>query len=349
MAKFLTFAVAGSGKTTRLVDSINPDKRSLVLTYTSANIENIRAKVLERFGCIPETVTISPYFAFIFSFCLRPFLADHLQIEGINYKHIEQNYIPHTSDAHYMNHGRRIWASRIIKAIIDYGFTEALVTRLDKYFDCIYIDEVQDLASRDFDFLQILGQTSLDIEIIGDFFQHTYDSSRDQNYRNGLFDDFVTYRKLICSFGYQDHPAQLTKSYRCSKSLCDYISHNLGIQIASHHNNVTDIRYIEDEATASSLLFDPNIVKLFYSQHFLYDCLSRNWGECKGEDDYGDVCVVLNKSSNEHYQKGTLSQSAPLTKNKLYVAMTRARGNVYLVSEEFVKRCALLNRNGREA
>ena len=343
MAKLLTFAVAGSGKTTRLVGSLDPDRRSVILTYTTANTDNLRRKVVDRFGHIPEYVTILPYFSFIFSFCLRPFLSDRLSIEGINYKHIEQKIIPQTSEEHYMNYGGRIWSARIVKAIINFGFTDELVKRLNKYFDCCYIDEVQDLASRDFDFLEILGQTQLDVELIGDFYQHTYDSSRDQNYRNGLFDSLPVYRKLLSGFGYQEHPSQLSHSYRCSKSLCDYVSNNLGIQIESHNSNVTDIRYLDDEASCTDVLRNPNIVKLFYSQHFLYDCVSRNWGECKGEDDYGDVCVVFNKSSNALHKKGTLKDSAPLTKNKLYVAMTRARGNVYFVSEDIAKKIVLRN------
>lgn len=336
MAKLITFAVAGSGKTTRLVSSIDSNKRTLILTYTTANIENIKRKVINRFGYIPEVVTVSPYFSFLFSFCLRPFLSDRLQIEGINYKHIDNSYTPQTSINHYMNYGHRIWSARIVKAIISYGFTEALIARINKYYDCVFIDEVQDLASRDFDFLKILCQTSLDVEIIGDFFQHTYDSSKDQNYRSGLFNNYNEYRKTLFSFGYSDHPYQLSHSYRCSKSLCEYVTENLGIQIGSHNNNQTDIRFIDNESACIEVLRDPEIIKLFYSEHYKYNCASRNWGECKGEDDYNDVCVVLNKKSYTLYSKGALSTSAPITKNKLYVAMTRARGNVYFIPEDIV-------------
>ena len=338
MDKLLTFAVAGAGKTTRLVSSLEDGKRSLILTYTTANIENLRRKVIDRYGFVPETVTISPYFSFIFSFCLRPFLSDKLSIEGINYKHVEQNFSTKTSVEHYMDGSNRIRSARIVKAIEVFGYERALVDRINKYYDCVYVDEVQDLASRDFDFLRILAQTRAHVELIGDFFQHTYDSSRDQNYRNNLFSDLTNYKRLLWDFGYSAHPVQLTHSYRCSKSLSEYITNTLGIKIDSHSERVTEVTYVEDEASGVELFRDPNIVKLFYKEHSQFGCFSRNWGECKGEDGYLDVCLVLNKSSEALYKKGRLHQSAPLTKNKLYVAMTRARGNLYLVSEDLVKK-----------
>ena len=57
----------------------------------------------------------------------------------------------------------------------------------------------------------------------------------------------------------------------------------------------------------------------------------------RGEDKYQDVCVLLNKKTMEEYHAGQLSKLAPSTRNKLYVAITRARGNVYLTDESMCK------------
>ena len=43
--------------------------------------------------------------------------------------------------------------------------------------------------------------------------------------------------------------------------------------------------------------------------------------------------TILNKSTGEKYKKGILNDLPGLTRNKLYVAITRARGNVYLIDE----------------
>ena len=50
MDKSVIFAVAGSGKTSRLVASLDETRRFLLVTYTEANHDNLRAKVIERFG-----------------------------------------------------------------------------------------------------------------------------------------------------------------------------------------------------------------------------------------------------------------------------------------------------------
>lgn len=41
MDKKVIFAVAGSGKTTYIINGLSADKRSLIITYTTANYYNI--------------------------------------------------------------------------------------------------------------------------------------------------------------------------------------------------------------------------------------------------------------------------------------------------------------------
>jgi hypothetical protein len=173
------------------------------------------------------------------------------------------------------------------------------------------------------------------IDLVGDFFQHRYDSSRDGNYNGSLFDSFETYRKRLLNAGYKMHSEQLDKSYRCSSTICDFVRDNLGISIESHRADITEVQYVEDLVLANELRQDNNIVKLFYNNHHTYDCFSKNWGDCKGEDGYGSVCVVLNKTTDQLYKAGRLRESALMSKNKLYVAITRARGNVYLVPPQY--------------
>lgn len=76
-----------------------------------------------------------------------------------------------------------------------------------------------------------------------------------------------------------------------------------------------------------------SITKLLYEDSSKYAVPCRNWGDSKGEDRYVDVCIILNPGTYTKYSSGKLTELSPMTKNKLYVAMTRARGNVYLVSQ----------------
>lgn len=83
---------------------------------------------------------------------------------------------------------------------------------------------------------------------------------------------------------------------------------------------------------------DDNIVKLFYQNSKKYDIKNvNNWGNSKGNT-YIDTCVILNKNSYEMYQKHKLNELPPSTKNKLYVALSRATNNVYIVDERKINK-----------
>lgn len=60
-------------------------------------------------------------------------------------------------------------------------------------------------------------------------------------------------------------------------------------------------------------------------------------GPSKERDHYQDVCVVLNPTLWKEHQRGNLPQLTALSRNKLYVACTRARGDLYFQSEGLLK------------
>lgn len=158
MDKRVIFAVAGSGKTTYIVNELSLEKRSLILTYTDGNYDNISRKILAKFGGRwPNSVTLMTYFSFLYNFCYKPYFADIIHAKGI--------------------------------------------------------------------------------------------------------------------------------------------------------------------------------VKLHYQNGSKKGYMHKNWGETKGEDKYTDVCVLLNKTTSKKMAAGKLAELAPMTKNKLYVAITRAKGNVYIFDE----------------
>lgn len=83
---------------------------------------------------------------------------------------------------------------------------------------------------------------------------------------------------------------------------------------------------------------DGKIIKLFYQEHEKYGCYYQNWGGSKGDDHYVDVRVVLNDKPLKAYKAGRLKTLAPTTRNKFYVACSRARANLYLVPEKLCKK-----------
>jgi DNA helicase-2/ATP-dependent DNA helicase PcrA len=186
----------------------------------------------------------------------------------------------------------------------------------------LFIDEIQDFGGHDFNFLKSIAESNLDLLFVGDFYQHTFDTSRDGNVNKNLHSDLNTFINKLQQMGLVVDCGTLCKSYRCSSTVCSFITQDLGIKMESHRNEGTTIHFLETQAEADKILKCNQIIKHFYREHYKYT----------------DVCVVLNKTTFQKYQKSQLRELKPQTRNKLYVACSRARNNVYLVPEVLYKR-----------
>lgn len=341
MGKQLIFAVAGSGKTTKILNSIQDYKRPLIITYTNENLKSLQANLMREYGHVPDHIYLRSYFSFLYTFCFRPFFSYKLRDNSYTW-HNPKYYrgAPAKNDiSHYMTKGRYLYANRVSKFILDKGAIEKVVHRLEKHFNCLLIDEVQDFAANDFNFILALSKANIDILCVGDFYQHTFDTSRDGNIRTNLHKKGAdSYLKEFENAGYGIDTESLEKTHRCSPAVCEFISSQIGIPIYSHRNDVTSVVVVKDENAAHTLFHDDTKVKLFYQDHSKYACYSNNWGKSKGLNKYGDVCVVLNPTSAKLFEKGQLSDLAESTRNKLYVACSRARGNLYILDEQHLKK-----------
>ena len=323
------FAVAGAGKTTMLVDSLSLSKRTLLLTYTDNNAENLTAAVIRKFGCIPDNIMISTWFSFVFRFLLRPFEISNARLI------FPQGPLSRFDKgiSRYVSKNGEVFHARAFDFVLQYVGGDKVKNRITRFFDEILIDEVQDFAGYDFDFIELLGKTQIDVVITGDFFQHTYDTSRDGTKNKNLHLDFTSYQKVLAKY-YQIDQLTLSKSYRCPAVVCDFVSDKIGINIGSFSQR-TDIDYpvlLSAPEDIQRIMNNDSVMKLFLKEHWQYSCRSANWGQCKGLS-YDNVCVVLNKKTSGLFKKGNLRTLTALTRNKFYVACTRTKGNLYFVSD----------------
>lgn len=334
MDKRVIFAVAGSGKTTYIVDSLTPDRRSLIVTYTNSNLDNLTKKIAFKFGGVwPENVTLMSYFQFLYRFCYKPFLADRCNAKGMIFEPNPNRKIAQDKRAYYLTSSGYFYSNRLSLFLSKAGVIDKIKNRIETYFDTFIIDEIQDIAGRDFTFLEQLMEANVDMLFVGDYYQHTYNTSLDGNANKGLFDDRAKYEKRFRDKGVIPDSSTLLNSWRCSQSLCDYISANLGITIHSNRTDDTTIQFIEDATEIDRILNDCNIIKLHFKNSSKFGPGRKNWGDTKGEDCHQDVCVMLNKETMKKFRAGKLDELAPSSRNKLYVAITRAHGNVYLIEE----------------
>lgn len=332
MDKRVVFAVAGAGKTTHIVSQLDESSRALIVTYTNNNLYNLKKKIADKFGYIPDGIRVVSYFTFVYSFCYRPFLLHQLKTTGILYEPNKDTFARKANDNYYISPSRRLYSNRIALLVQEKQLLDEVRQRLSKYYDLFIVDEVQDISGHDFNLLLEVAKTDIQTLFVGDFYQYTYATSSDGNVNKTLHDDFDKYKERFTKAGLTIDETLLIKSYRCSPTTCEHVSTKLKIAIASHKTDVTEIRELDD-AEIDAIMNDDSIIKLFYQDSSKYTVSCRNWGDSKGEDRYVDVCIVLNPTTYAKFCADKLDELNTMTKNKLYVAMTRASGNVYFVSQ----------------
>jgi len=341
MDKRLILAVAGSGKTSYIIEQLDLEQRHLVITYTINNLHNLKTRIIKKWGYFPENIRLFSYYNFLYAFCYKPYLHKKTSAKGVNFNPNRNRFARKLS--RYLDAGGRLYSNRIPKFFEVEGVLTDIENRLSKYFDNILIDEIQDFGGHDFNFLKTLVKADANIVFVGDFYQHTFDTSRDGSVNGRIHNDYLDYQGRFESMGLLSDTTRLIKSYRCSPTICNFISDSLEINIESHCDDETNIEFVDNQEDADKVFMNNDIVKIFYQEHYKYDCYSRNWGSCKGEDQYHDVCVVLNATALGKYKKGSLVELPPQSKNKLYVALSRTRGNLYLISDKLFKKYKINN------
>lgn len=344
MDKTLILAVAGAGKTTEIINNIKKDDKTLIITYTENNYNILKNNIIKKFKGIPDNIKIYTYFTFLYRFCFLP-LKKGFKVKGLDFNSNPNKYIKAKDINYYYNRvSKKMYHNRLAKICSDY-FIDDIIKRIEKYFNYIYIDEIQDFASHDFNLLLNLIKTNCNILLVGDFYQHTFDTSRDGNVNSNLYNDYNNYINKIknSDSNIKVDTVNFLKSKRCSKQVCEFITEYLKIKIESYNNHDSIIREIDDENTIEKIANDDNIVKLFYQNSKKYDMKNKdNWGNSKGNT-YINTCVVLNKNSYEKYKKHKLNELPSSTKNKLYVALSRATNDVYIINEKYLDKYKKIN------
>lgn len=337
MDKRIVLAVAGSGKTTEIIKRLSENDRSLIVTYTQENYKILADEIISKFGYLPNGIKVYTFFSFLYSFCFKPYKPNKY-IEGISYKEFNTFGIKDTDLRYYANqYSRRMYHARLSKFCNKFLLKE-IIARLERYFDFLYIDEIQDISGHDFNFIIDLLQCNLNIFLTGDFYQHNYDTSRDGNVNGNLFNDYDKYIKKFGDNGIVIDKQMLSKSWRCTPDICQFITDNLNIRIESHRNNNSFIKELEADVEIENICTNNKIIKLFYQNSSKYDLYSDNWGNSKGKTFEENICVVLNAKTYNLYKKEKLLDLAPTTRNKLYVAFTRTKGGIYIIEEKKVKK-----------
>lgn len=361
MDKKIILAVAGSGKTYHLCHSIETTKRNLVLAFTNENIHNLRNEIVNKNDNIPQKTVVTTFHSFIYSIFIRPYESyvaedysqKHLRSKGVSLAEVQQQYkngrpnpkyVSQDKIEHYYNKSLEyIYCSRMSELIVKHkSVLNKGIMRLNKFYDSIYIDEFQDFREFDYKLIeQIIKHFNGEMLLVGDYYQHSVSGENNSGAPFSKKKRTISYNEyiiLLKELGLTVDTETLVKSRRCSKTVCDYICEKLKIRIKSIEDRTTDIIVVDSEEKAKEIIKNQEIMKLVYDNSKKYGKQFMNWGYSKGNT-YNDVCVILTKSLEKFTDDNfDISKEKQPTINKLYVALSRAKGNLFILNDDLFKK-----------
>lgn len=171
----LTLAVAGSRKTQGIVDACaaaNPSKRILILTYTTVNQLELRKRLAEHAGDRPN-IEVAGWFSFLIANFVRPFLPyiyRDKRVEGFDFRSPPQQFTAVNLWSRYFNSEAQVRKVHLpqLAVRLEEASHQAGIRRLERIYDQVFVDEVQDLCGYDLEVLKLLMGSNIDIEMVGD-------------------------------------------------------------------------------------------------------------------------------------------------------------------------------------
>ena len=342
MANHLTLAVAGSGKTQGIVEycaSLPTDRRALVLTYTQANQAELRGRIAVHAGD-HTGLEVMGWFTFLLRHFARPFLP--FKFPGNRIRGFDFEGRPHQKAKglrRFLNSNRAAYAcelGRLAHELIE-ASGGALLRRLQCVYDEILIDEVQDLSSHDWEIIDSLLASSLDVRMVGDIRQAVL-ATNPRSAKNKKY----AYAEAINWF--RDREARgllsITEScatWRCRPEIAAFAdaifdsswsfppteSRN---HTASDHDGVFFVRpeHVYEYVTR----FRPRCLRSTANSGKAFDLNYVNFRLAKGTE-CDRVLIVPTNGIVTFVQTGT--PLAPLPAASFYVAVTRAAQSVAIV------------------
>lgn len=369
MVRKLILACAGAGKTSYIVrratEMAERGKVVLILTYTEKNQGELLRQICQstKTKCKPANIVIKGWFTFLLEEMVRPYqrcIFDK-RVPGIFFNSSDPHLVngrvkkgraekvgDKFNDLYFLTAGEGNAHTTYISKLAVRVHEESqgkTARRLSSIYDAVFIDEVQDLTGWDYDVVKAVSAAGASvIECVGDFRQTIYRTSvnrkspqtSEQKLKAFTEMGFLTEHQnesrrsiqAICSFA--DLVDAASGSYPATKSLVEEVP----LSFRDHQGIVAVSRryvreYMERYAPVA-LRHNKN-----EEQELLDGRAAYNFGEAKGLT-FDRVLVVPTKkycAFLEGNAKPFEKDKTEGSKNKLYVAITRARYSVAFLVE----------------
>lgn len=332
-------AAAGSGKTTYIVREAlnNAPQKTLIVTYTNKNREEIEKKIIELHGFIPNHIVVKSWYTFLLSDLIRPYqnFVYEERIEGVFFPTGPINKFAKKTNikAYFLNAKNEVNKDRLseLAELIAQKSEYKNITRISELYDFIYIDEVQDMAGYDLEIFNFLMHSTINILFVGDIRQATYatnNTNKNKKYKGIKIIDYFMERTDICEVD-----QSLNISHRCNQLICDFAD--------SLFDGMASTLSTNEERTGHDGVFivHPEEIEE-YIQRYNPQCLrydartaltgAINFGDSKGLT-FDRVLIKPTQKIEKYLKTGELDLDET-TLAKFYVAITRAKHSVGIIS-----------------
>jgi superfamily I DNA/RNA helicase len=238
LGKKLLIASAGAGKTHLISDEAcqitKDEKRVLIITYTESNQREIIAKYKSMGGAKRGRIVVKGWFTFLLEDIIRPYQNEvfSTRIGSINFtssnphrrgnftvkgtaEKVDGNYNPR----HFLTNCKTKAHTEFLSKLATVMAKESKlkpIKRLSAIYQKIFIDEVQDLAGWDFDFLKLLSKSTTPITCVGDFRQTIYSTTSNPKKPSTNQEKMDSFKSL----GFEIEAMAVSR--RCIQSICDF-------------------------------------------------------------------------------------------------------------------------------
>ena len=369
MDKTVILAVAGAGKTYHICHNIDTNKRNLILAYTNRNINNIERELNDVKKKSKYTKVLT-FHKFLYNFFIRPFeisigefFGEEIKSKGLildeaikpidsngNYN---KNYKRKKMLGHYMINNR-YYSSNLPELILylkdKSDVFERAMKNINNYFDYLYIDEFQDFREENYKLVEEIIKKCNNITLVGDYYQHSVNGKTKSgvpfekkkfNITNRKYEtvsiSYSEFKSNLINIGLNIDEETLKKSRRCSKEVCNFVREHLDINFESVEINSGNVKIVDNISEGKDILENNEIKKLVYNAPYKWNFNCDSWSYCKG-DTFKNVCVILTSNLEKLIDdKFDISSVSSKTINMLYVALTRTKGNLHIISNQLFK------------
>ncbi|WP_449354664.1 UvrD-helicase domain-containing protein [Virgibacillus natechei] len=183
----LKLACAGSGKTWGLCQEARREsstfKKVLMVSYTNKGVESIKKEYAKQnSGIIDSQIEIQSWYQFLLKELIRPYQSyllngDINKIKSFDFSSMygKRDFSRKHTKPYFLNGNGDVKANNAseLAVFLNTISNGSVIKRLEEVYSSIYIDELQDLAGRDIDLLELLLLSNIRIYCVGDYKQST--------------------------------------------------------------------------------------------------------------------------------------------------------------------------------